>query len=606
MPFNGAGTWTRLYNWVNDATNAINIRADRMDAEMNDMAAGLSNAITRDGQGKPTATIDFNGQNLINVGTVQATTLTGTTGGVGTFNGRTGVVALTGTDVSTAGGALTSTLGTSAGGSLVNTIASGTGAVSRAVQDILRESVSVKGFGAVGDGVTDDTAAFTAAMASLGAKGGMVRYFDKHLIDANLTIPANVTLLGPMWLVGSPGTNPTAPYGNMAALILNSAATITLSSGAGHVGGLVYRKGMTFPAANSSAFAGTAFTVNGDDAFLLNSMVLGFNKGFFSNNFQRPKVQNVNIDCVNGVEINACYDITKVSVVHCWPFATIAQYALDTTMKTVIQRSGTAFRFANIGDWNKVTDCFAYGYYRGFVASSADSLTFTSCSADSTMGFVGQIGFIADGTSRDTRFVNCQAAAQETGYYINTTGGHTHMVGCDSWACASQAVLINSGDVSILGGILRNTIYGITQASTTSRLMYSGVRFEGLNAYPVNIGVVNNRTVEGVNDYGDLPVTVPGIFGGVLQIVPSADPLPIPNSGTEFNVSGTVNIGSMNGGRAGRRVTLMFGGALTVFTGGASPTGFKLSGGANFTSVAGSNLTLLHDGSFWQEIGRKV
>jgi len=42
----------------------------------------------------------------------------------------------------------------------------GTGAVATTVQTKLRESVSVKDFGAVGDGVTDDTAAFNSAAAS--------------------------------------------------------------------------------------------------------------------------------------------------------------------------------------------------------------------------------------------------------------------------------------------------------------------------------------------------------------------------------------------------------------------------------------------------------
>ena len=42
----------------------------------------------------------------------------------------------------------------------------GTGATTRTIQSKLRETVSVEDFGAVGDGVTDDTAAFTAAGSS--------------------------------------------------------------------------------------------------------------------------------------------------------------------------------------------------------------------------------------------------------------------------------------------------------------------------------------------------------------------------------------------------------------------------------------------------------
>lgn len=49
-----------------------------------------------------------------------------------------------------------------------------TGAVDRALDDRLGDTVSVKDFGAVGDGITDDSAAFNAAISALSTRGGSV------------------------------------------------------------------------------------------------------------------------------------------------------------------------------------------------------------------------------------------------------------------------------------------------------------------------------------------------------------------------------------------------------------------------------------------------
>jgi hypothetical protein len=55
-------------------------------------------------------------------------------------------------------------------------LANGAGASTRTIQTKLRETVSVKDFGAVGDGIANDTVAIQAAIDSLGSDGGVVHF----------------------------------------------------------------------------------------------------------------------------------------------------------------------------------------------------------------------------------------------------------------------------------------------------------------------------------------------------------------------------------------------------------------------------------------------
>lgn len=69
MAFDGNGTFRRLFSWTQDAANGVNISSSEMDGEDNGFATGLTNAVTRDGQGK--MTVDFlpNTDNTLNLGT---------------------------------------------------------------------------------------------------------------------------------------------------------------------------------------------------------------------------------------------------------------------------------------------------------------------------------------------------------------------------------------------------------------------------------------------------------------------------------------------------------------------------------------------------------
>jgi hypothetical protein len=92
---------------------------------------------------------------------------------------------------------IVSDLAASSGSSLVGFLQSGTGATARTSQSKLRESVSVKDFGAVMDGTTDDSAAVNAAILAVGAAGGGIVDIPAGSIKlSNILVKRTVLLRG--------------------------------------------------------------------------------------------------------------------------------------------------------------------------------------------------------------------------------------------------------------------------------------------------------------------------------------------------------------------------------------------------------------------------
>lgn len=117
---------------------------------------------------------------------------------------------------------------------------SGTGAVARTVQDKLRETVSVKDFGAVGDGVTDDTAAIQAALnyyAQTSGRGTVFMAAGKYRIETTLTIPEHVRLIGESsdrFQAGTPGSE-LAYYGPDASTAVECSTGDSVDWGKGSI-----------------------------------------------------------------------------------------------------------------------------------------------------------------------------------------------------------------------------------------------------------------------------------------------------------------------------------------------------------------------------------
>jgi len=83
------------------------------------------------------------------------------------------------------------------GSDWIGFVAAGVNAVARSAQDKMRDIVSVKDFGAVGDGVTDDTAAIQLAVGS-GAESNRAIYFPRgtYLITSTIQLASQSTLYG--------------------------------------------------------------------------------------------------------------------------------------------------------------------------------------------------------------------------------------------------------------------------------------------------------------------------------------------------------------------------------------------------------------------------
>ena len=91
----------------------------------------------------------------------------------------------------------------------------GTGAINTTVEAKLQESVSVKDFGAVGDGTTDDTNAFNSALTALANGGTLLIPLGRYLITDTLTLNTGITIQGQGnadRTFGTPNTSANSSY----------------------------------------------------------------------------------------------------------------------------------------------------------------------------------------------------------------------------------------------------------------------------------------------------------------------------------------------------------------------------------------------------------
>lgn len=462
------------------------------------------------------------------------------------------------------------------------------------------------------DGTTDDRVAIEAAAAALASKGGVVRLpAGRTCYVSGLTVPASVTIDGGHPLPDSPAAATTPSFGTVGGIALASSGTITLGVDAAIQNVLVKRAGMTFPASDASAFAGTAITMAGDGAAVRGVSTLGFAVCIAETgtSLSRWIIDGLHCDGVDGVLITVpSWDTSVLRNAHIWPFSTVSNPPAG------LVRTGTGIKISGGGqDDTQIHNSLVFGYAVDLDLSGANgNISVDNVWLDGTGGS-GTICLQTGGNLDRTHVGNISLNGCYTNAYFNHGAGRLfidHVFSSGASTTGAGGIVVAGGSTSI-GSLhhVGSAGWPVVVSSTSAELEITRGRIEASNgstsnpyiAIPaggdtdhIRLGAISTDQVAGASLTGSNALVIPAIA--------SASTIAPPVVGSIYRITGSTAISTITGTWGGRRLTLKFDGDAAVVTGG----NVALGGGARFQGAAGAVLDLLYDQTVgtWVEVGR--
>lgn len=246
------------------------------------------------------------------------------------------------------------------------------GATLVAAAPAVPDLTNVRDFGARGDGKTDDTAAFQAALDAAGKAGGgtVLAPRGSYLFTGHLRVPNGVTLSG-IWAsvpahngIRDPGLPKPIDDGT-TFLVTESAGHeegppfITLNTNSTLKGAVIYyprQKVDDVPEPYPWAVA-----MRGKNPAVLDVELLNPYSAIDASQNERHLIRNVQGQPLRrGVWVDAIYDVGRIENVHFNPW-----WSAKPKLFQWQQANGEAFLFGR-SDWQYVLNTFCFGYKTGY------------------------------------------------------------------------------------------------------------------------------------------------------------------------------------------------------------------------------------------------
>jgi hypothetical protein len=230
----------------------------------------------------------------------------------------------------------------------------------------------VQGFGAAGDGKTDDTAAFQKALDAAAQHGGGTVYAPpgRYLLKGALNLRGGVTLRGSYGCVPShtglrnpgqakPGDDGTALLVTAGRGVEHGEPFLTLNTNSTVVGLTVYYPEQ-IEDAEPLPYPWT-IAMRGKNPAVVDVELLNVYQGIDASRNERHNIRNVTGQPLRrGIWVDAIYDIGRIENVHFNPWWSAKKTLLNWQMQ-----NGEAFLFGR-ADWEYVLNTFCFGYRVGY------------------------------------------------------------------------------------------------------------------------------------------------------------------------------------------------------------------------------------------------